>query len=349
MIGESMRRRKTRKTGRRVLVDSNQNRACHFLHWHTALLSLFLLEKGAFKAKCKGVIFFDLHPTAVLASQRRRRRRRRLLNCDKQTNSSCSSTYNQSVEEEKWWFHPNSNAVYATIPKKEDMFEDGFESDDLLHDFHRFRHLSRHERQYRMQLGLDLQPDWDGIYDYDTDFEDDDEELHVNATYTNATNKQAQRLLRQTVTSSVHSGGRFNNYQGVSLSQGYGTHYANAWVGSPTPQRKTLIVDTGSHYTAFPCTGCRNCGLQHHTDPYFNPQKSNTFHVLQCNECREGVTCQDNRCIFSQSYTEGSSWEAYQVRDKFYCGGSDFLGAVDPDHQKYAIDFMFGCQLSLNG
>lgn len=58
---------------------------------------------------------------------------------------------------------------------------------------------------------------------------------------------------------------------------------------------------------------------------------------------------QGDRCVFSQSYTEGSSWEAYQVRDKFYCGGNDFLGAVDPNDQKYVIDFMFGCQLSLNG
>jgi Xylanase inhibitor N-terminal len=323
-------------------------RSAHLVNWPTALLSLFLLQKGALRAECTGVISFDLHPTAVLASQRRERRR--LLNCQ-QSNTSCLSTLNQSAEE-KWWFHPNSNAVYATIPKKEDMAEDGFESDDLLDDFHRYRHLSRHERHYRTQLGLDLQPDWDGIYNFDKEYEDDDddEELRVNATNaTNATSKHTQRLLRQTVTSSVHLGGRFNNYQGVSLSQGYGTHYANAWVGSPTPQRKTLIVDTGSHYTAFPCVGCRNCGLQHHTDPYYNPQKSNTFHLLQCNECREGVTCQDERCIFSQSYTEGSSWEAYQVSDKFYCGGSDFLGAVDPDHQKYSIDFMFGCQLSLNG
>jgi len=42
---------------------------------------------------------------------------------------------------------------------------------------------------------------------------------------------------------------RASLFQAVPLSQGYGTHYANAWVGSPTPQRKTLIVDTGSHYT----------------------------------------------------------------------------------------------------
>ena len=310
-------------------------------NWRIALLSLLLLQEGTRRVECKGKISFDLHPTAVLAS--RRRRQRNLLNC-KDSNSSCLATLNRSVEEE-WWFHPQANAIYATIPKKEDMFE--FEPDYLLEDFHRFRHLSRHERNYRMQMGLDLQSDWDGIYDFDMIYANSDGEFHTNST--NATSKQFQRQLRQSVTSSVHLGGRFNNYQGVSLSQGYGTHYANAWVGSPTPQRKTLIVDTGSHYTAFPCTGCRNCGQQHHTDPYFNPQKSSTFHVLQCHECREGVNCHDNRCIFSQSYTEGSSWEAYQVKDKFYCGGSDFLGAVDPNHQKYAIDFMFGCQLSLNG
>ena len=57
---------------------------------------------------------------------------------------------------------------------------------------------------------------------------------------------------------SVPYGGVFDNYQAVPLSQGYGTHFANIWVGSPTPQRKTVIVDTGSHYTAFPCSGCLN-------------------------------------------------------------------------------------------
>jgi hypothetical protein len=38
------------------------------------------------------------------------------------------------------------------------------------------------------------------------------------------------------------------------------------WVGSPTPQRQTVIVDTGSHFTAFPCTGCDGCGESYHTD-----------------------------------------------------------------------------------
>ena len=42
------------------------------------------------------------------------------------------------------------------------------------------------------------------------------------------------------------------------LFQGQGTHYAFIWVGTP-PQRVSVIVDTGSHHTAFPCVGCQ-CG-----------------------------------------------------------------------------------------
>ena len=40
---------------------------------------------------------------------------------------------------------------------------------------------------------------------------------------------------------------------------GYGTHYAYIWVGTP-PQRQSVIVDTGSFHTAFPCEPCSNCG-----------------------------------------------------------------------------------------
>ena len=42
------------------------------------------------------------------------------------------------------------------------------------------------------------------------------------------------------------------------LFRGQGTHYVFIWVGSP-PQRVSVIVDTGSHHTAFPCVGCK-CG-----------------------------------------------------------------------------------------
>lgn len=42
------------------------------------------------------------------------------------------------------------------------------------------------------------------------------------------------------------------------LYEGIGTHYSFIWVGTP-PQRVSVIMDTGSHHTAFPCVGC-NCG-----------------------------------------------------------------------------------------
>jgi hypothetical protein len=42
------------------------------------------------------------------------------------------------------------------------------------------------------------------------------------------------------------------------LFEGIGTHYSFIWVGSP-PQRVSVIMDTGSHHTAFPCVWC-NCG-----------------------------------------------------------------------------------------
>ena len=57
-----------------------------------------------------------------------------------------------------------------------------------------------------------------------------------------------------------------------------------------------------SHYTAFPCADCKDCG--HHTDPYFDPTKSSTSTIPQCG---------GQKCLLSQSYSEGSSWKAYKV------------------------------------
>jgi len=59
--------------------------------------------------------------------------------------------------------------------------------------------------------------------------------------------------------------------------------------------------------------------------------------------------CEESRCFFSQAYTEGSSWDAIQVKDRFYCGGLDVLDAVEPTDQRYAIDFMFGCMTKVDG
>eukprot|EP01039_Chlorochromonas_danica_P010038 gene10038-11109_t len=94
------------------------------------------------------------------------------------------------------------------------------------------------------------------------------------------------------------------------LFPGYGTHYAYIYVGTP-PQRQSVIVDTGSHYLAFPCTGCSQCGK--HTDDYFNPKNSSTAVVPKC--------LNDQLCLISQSYTEGSSWHGYKIQDKVWMGG----------------------------
>lgn len=42
------------------------------------------------------------------------------------------------------------------------------------------------------------------------------------------------------------------------MFEGLGTHYSFIWVGTPA-QRVSVIMDTGSHHTAFPCMGCK-CG-----------------------------------------------------------------------------------------
>lgn len=115
----------------------------------------------------------------------------------------------------------------------------------------------------------------------------------------------------------------------VPLYPGYGTHFVYIYVGTP-PQRQSVIVDTGSHFTAFPCTGCSQCGQ--HTDPYFDVRNSSSATVPNCK----------GQCVISQSYSEGSSWRAYKVIDKVYIGG--VMRALVTSASTYSVDFTFGCQ-----
>ena len=92
----------------------------------------------------------------------------------------------------------------------------------------------------------------------------------------------------------------------IPLSQGFGTHYATIWVGSPTPQRKSVIVDTGSHHTSFPCGGCIKCGEKHHTDKYFDPSLSKSFKTVDCNHCTWGATCTKLNLEGSYSFSSSS-------------------------------------------
>jgi len=146
-----------------------------------------------------------------------------------------------------------------------------------------------------------------------------------------------------------------------ALYQGYGTHYVDLWVGTPNPQRQTLIVDTGSGVSAFPCSGCKdNCGDGHHIDKVFDETLSKTFTKVPCDACMKGTCSKGNTfCKISMSYQEGSSWYAFEARDMAYIGGPHDHGIlydnggdqdIDPNHAKaFSFDMTFGCQTKLTG
>lgn len=143
-----------------------------------------------------------------------------------------------------------------------------------------------------------------------------------------------------------------------ALYHGYGTHYIDLWCGTP-PQRQTVIVDTGSGVTAFPCSACGDCGApKYHVDNYFNEGESTTFSKVDCTGCMKGTCVNGKECRISMSYQEGSSWTAYEARDQCYVGGmhnSPLLedkgtDDIDPLHAKaFTVDLNFGCQTKITG
>jgi len=118
----------------------------------------------------------------------------------------------------------------------------------------------------------------------------------------------------------------YNTWASGQLFQGLGTHYVDLWVGSPA-QRQTLIVDTGSDLTAFPCEPCPDCGHGYHIDNNYKDEESTTFHLMECEEgcelgsCKKLVGDDFSYCEVSLSYAEGSHWHAYEVTDQVYIGG----------------------------
>mmetsp|Transcript_7890 Transcript_7890/g.12169 ORF Transcript_7890/g.12169 Transcript_7890/m.12169 type:complete len:614 (+) Transcript_7890:23-1864(+) len=150
-----------------------------------------------------------------------------------------------------------------------------------------------------------------------------------------------------------------------SLYQGYGTHYVDLWVGPP-PQRQTVIVDTGSAVTAFPCAECHDCGESYHTDKYFHEEESTTFQKLDCQHCSRGHCTggsKGGQCTIGMSYQEGSSWTAYEGVDVAYTGGlhDKALVASSTDEEEeekdenpfhanaFSFNLTFGCQTHLTG
>jgi len=154
-----------------------------------------------------------------------------------------------------------------------------------------------------------------------------------------------------------------------ALFEGYGTHYVDLWCGTP-PQRQTVIVDTGSGVTAFPCSGCRDCGApDYHINPLFVEVESSTYQESTCsntNDClMKRSNCRGTSCKISMSYAEGSRWDAVEVVDRCYIAGPHETPLVVADPKKaplqveddlnpnhaadLAFDMTFGCQNLVTG
>ncbi len=127
----------------------------------------------------------------------------------------------------------------------------------------------------------------------------------------------------------------------TALYRGLGTHYLDLYCGTPTPQLRTVTIDTGSGYIAFPCTGCQNCGS--HLQSTFDPSASSTFHQVSCSKCVQGqCSSSSSGCLFSATYLEGDHWQAYEASDLCYAGDSSSAA-------KLKFNLAFGCQTQVTG
>lgn len=123
-----------------------------------------------------------------------------------------------------------------------------------------------------------------------------------------------------------------------------GYYYVNVMVGTP-PQVKSLILDTGSHQTIFPCEGCTNC--RDHLNSIFQTSQSSTFSFVDPSQTYLGWKCENgrqaNKCPFQQGYTEGSSYSGYFGMDVFKFESEE--GAPPARNSNH----IFGCAMKETG
>lgn len=158
----------------------------------------------------------------------------------------------------------------------------------------------------------------------------------------------------------------------VPLFQSHNSYHVNIYIGSP-PQRRLVIVDTGSRYLVFPCKPCRNCGKQHFSNDYFDPNISSTDISNQCanqsgsdgrlypknksaristdtQQCtfqsssrQQVCDPKTGMCQFMQKYAEGSSISGFEMEDIVWFGTDNEEESMKI-HMQYAVPLSFGCQ-----
>jgi hypothetical protein len=123
-----------------------------------------------------------------------------------------------------------------------------------------------------------------------------------------------------------------------------GYYYIEAFVGSP-PQRKSLILDTGSHLTTFPCEGCTAC--TQHQNGIYQQSKSETFQRLKQDKEYFGWSCPYNtgkKCSFQMSYVEGSEYKGFFAIDSFL-----FQNEFPDQKDGQSYHHVFGCSMVETG
>jgi len=107
-----------------------------------------------------------------------------------------------------------------------------------------------------------------------------------------------------------------------------GYYYATLWVGTP-PTKRTLLIDTGSGLTGFPCEDCQACGQ--HSGPHFRRTLSATSREISCSEVN-CADCRNDTCHYTLKYSEGSEVSGSLTED-----------FVTLEKHGTALPLVFGC------
>eukprot|EP00452_MALV-II_sp_L67-6_P000308 gene308-164_t len=121
--------------------------------------------------------------------------------------------------------------------------------------------------------------------------------------------------------------------------------FVHLLIGSPTPQRVSVIADTGSSLCGFPCSHCTQCG--EHIDAAFDLALSSSGEWVSCSSsgsstsasCRaragSRATCRDGKCSYYQAYVEGSA-----IRGHWF---EDYVRLGDAVQENFAVKAVVGC------